>query len=96
MASINDLVESLEEASFRANQVSPAVRRAVASTAGRMRATGVKISVEETSSGARVLFSDNPRSRAQVRLDPRSVAERAEGKLLDAADSAVRSVMSRD
>lgn len=93
MATTAELMESFEQAQKRADQVGAAVSSAVSTTAARIRATGVKVQVEQTRSGARVVFTDNPRSRAQVRLDPRTVAERAERRLAEAAEQTVKGVM---
>ena len=93
MATVSELLDSFEQARERADRVGPAVTGAVSSAAARIRATGVKVQVEQTGSGARVVFADNPRSRAQQRLDPRVVAERAEPRLAEAAEQAVEAVM---
>ena len=93
MATVSELLDSFQQAQERAEQAGPAVASAVSASAARIRATGVKVQVEQTGSGARVVFADNPRSRAQQRLDPRVVAERAESRLAEAAEQAVKGVM---
>lgn len=94
MATVEELLESLEEARKQAEGVPVAVSQAASGAVAGMRATGVRITSEVTSSGVRVRFSENPRSRAQVRLDPGSVAEKASLRLQAVAESAVKGAMS--
>lgn len=96
MASVQDLSSSLQDALDRANDVSRAVTQSVTASASRMKATGVSIMTTATDSGVQVRFGVNPRSRAQVRMEPASVAERAEQRLTQTASNAVREVMGRD
>lgn len=93
MASVEDLVASLEAARQQAEGVPVAVAQSAQAAVAGMRATGVKITSEVTSKGVRVRFAENPRSRAQVRLDPASVAVKAADRLTDVAGKAVEQAM---
>lgn len=95
MATPLELLASMEIALERGRDAQSASVTAMSAALARVKATGVKVQTETTPTGVRGRFTDNPRSRAQVRLNPGDVASRAAAKAAQVGADAMEEAMGR-
>lgn len=95
MATPSELLSSMEVALQRGREAQAASVAEMTAALSRVKATGVKVEVQSSLTGVRAVFTDNPRSRAQVRLNPRDVAQKATERAVTKGSDALREVVGR-
>lgn len=95
MATPAELLRSMEVALERGREAQAASVDAMAAAMSRVKATGVRVQSQASVGGVRASFSDNPRSRAQVRLNPADVAAKAAERVSRVGEEALRDAVSR-
>lgn len=95
MATPEELLRSMESALERGREAQAASVQAMADAIDRVKATGVKVTSQASSEGVRARFVENPRSRAQVRLNPADVAAKASDRAARVGQQAMQEAVGR-